>query len=76
MWKVLQTCVWLSVLYLLLLMERSASQVSVLTRNMPSFAPFQGFFVQSDIFLMGQNKILARKIFITAFCKSLCFSSI
>ena len=42
MWKVLQTCVWLSVLYLLLLMERSASQVSVLTRNMLSFCSIPG----------------------------------
>ena len=42
MWRVLQTCVWLSVLYLLLLMERSASQVSVLTRNMLSFCSIPG----------------------------------
>ena len=42
MWRVLQTCVWLSVLHLLLLMERSASQVSVLTRNMLSFCSIPG----------------------------------
>ena len=41
MWRVLQTCVWLSVLYLLFLMERSASQVSVLT-NMLSFCSIPG----------------------------------
>ena len=42
MWRVLQTCVWLSVLHVLLLMERSASQVSVLTRNMLSFCSIPG----------------------------------
>ena len=42
MWRVLQTCVWLSVLNLLLLVERSASQVSVLTWNMLSFCSIPG----------------------------------
>ena len=42
MWRVFQTCVWLSVLCLLLLMENSASQVSVLTRSTLSFCSIPG----------------------------------
>ena len=60
MWRVLQTCVWLSALYLLLLMERSASQVSVLTRNMLSLCSIPGLEV---IFVIALVNCPVKQIF-------------